>query len=105
MKPKSTVGIEASGRHDDLSRLDQMLMGAAQTFGPEIMTFFNMSEYLGRRAAALGLNPEQLIRSEEEVQQERQNAMRMQLAQSLGPKALEVAGPQIMDAAAAQEAG
>ncbi len=105
VKPKITVGIEALGRHDDLSRLDQMLLGAAQTFGPEIMSFFNMSEYLGRRAAALGLDPEQLIRSEEEVQQERQRAMQMQLAQSLGPKALEVAGPQIMDAAAAQEAG
>ena len=97
LRPKITVGLEQMGRFEELNRLDQMLAGAAQNFGPSAMTYFNMPEYLARRAAALGIDPEALIKTQEEVQEEQQAQMRMQMAQTLGPKAIEVGGERMMD--------
>ena len=91
--PAIVTGIEALGRGNDLNRLDIYLQGIAQMLGPEgLSQYVNMSEYMSRRASALGIDTDGLIRSEEEVagmMQQQQQAEAMKVAtQSLGPNAV-----------------
>ncbi len=93
VSPVVITGIEALGRGNDLTKLDLFIQGAAATLGPEALArYVNIGDYFNRRAAALGINPKGLIKSEEEMQAEMQQAQMMQMAQSLGPKALDVGG-------------
>ena len=91
--PAIVTGIEALGRGNDLNRLDIYLQGIAQMLGPEgLAQYVNMSEYMSRRASALGIDTDGLIRSEEEVagmMQQQQQAEAMKVAtQSMGPNAV-----------------
>ena len=90
--PKDTVqpiiitGVEALGRGNDLSKLDMLIQGIAQ-FGPEmLMQYMNMSDYIARRATALGIDTEGLIKSEEQLAKEKQQQQMMAMAQQLGPE-------------------
>jgi hypothetical protein len=97
ISPTIITGIEALGRGSDLNRLDLYLAGIAQTLGPQaIQEYINVSEYLSRRAASLGIDRKGLVRTEEELATMRQQAQMAQMAQAAGPQA-------IADAAAAQE--
>jgi len=88
--PMVVTGIEALGRGNDLNKLDSFIAGIGQMLGPEaVQQFVNMSEYLDRRAAALGIDTKGLIKSQEELQQEAQQAQQMQMMQQLGPQAME----------------
>lgn len=96
VRPKIVTGLEALGRGQDLNRLDIFISGAMQTLGPEaILKHLNMADYLTRRATAVGIDTEGLIRSEEEVQQQEQQMQQqqqmMQMAEKLGPSAITAA--------------
>lgn len=66
--PRIVTGMEALGKGQDLAKLDQLLAGAAEIFGPEeIKKRVNPSEYFKRRAAALGVDPGGLILTDEEI--------------------------------------
>tara|TARA_R110002020_G_scaffold197481_9_gene398581 strand:+ start:4613 stop:5875 length:1263 start_codon:yes stop_codon:yes gene_type:complete len=83
--PAIVTGIEALGRGNDLNRLDIYLQGIAQTLGPEaIGQYINIREYMDRRASALGIDTDNLVRTEEELammqQQQQQAAMGQQVA-------------------------
>lgn len=98
VEPTIITGIDALGRSHELARLDAFLGGALQTFGPEvIVSYVNISDYLRRRAAGLDLDPEGLIFSEQEVQQQKQ-AMAMQ---SIAEKATGPVIKAVSDAATA----
>ena len=97
ISPTIITGVEALGRGSDLNRLDLYLAGIGQTLGPQaIQEYINVSEYLSRRAASLGIDRKGLVRTEEELATMRQQAQMAQMAQAAGPQA-------IADAAAAQE--
>jgi hypothetical protein len=88
--PMVVTGIEALGRGNDLNKLDSFVAGIGQILGPEaVQQFVNMSEYLDRRAAALGIDTKGLIKSQEELQQEAQQAQQQAMMQQLGPKAMD----------------
>lgn len=88
--PMVVTGIEALGRGNDLNKLDSFIAGIGQILGPEaVQQFVNMSEYLDRRAAALGIDTKGLIKSQEELQQEAQQAQQQAMMQQLGPKAMD----------------
>lgn len=92
IKPMVVTGIEALGRGNDLNKLDSFIAGIGQMLGPEaIQQFVNMSEYLDRRAAALGIDTKGLIKSQEELQQEAQQAQQQQMMQQLGTTAMDTA--------------
>ena len=60
--------------------------------GPQVVSqYVNVSEYLERRASALGIETDGLIRSQEEIQAEMQQAQQMQMMQKLGPEAMKSA--------------
>ena len=61
----------------------------AQTVGPEALgTYLNVSDYLKRRATALGVDTEGLIRTEEEIAAQQQQSQQMAMLEKLGPQGI-----------------
>ncbi len=80
------TGVDALGRGQDLNRLDAFIAGIGQIFGPEaVQQYVNISEYLTRRAASLGINPEGLVRDQEDIAAESEQAQMMQMVQNAAP--------------------
>jgi len=81
VKPTIVAGINALGRGQDRDSLTQFLTVLANTLGPDaIGQFINTDEVIKRFAAAQGIDVLNLVRSMQEVQQERQAAMEQQMA-------------------------
>jgi hypothetical protein len=79
--PAIVTGIEALGRGNDLNKLDVYLAGIAQVLGPQVLSqYVSISEYMSRRASALGIDTEGLVRTEEEIQAQMQQAQQAQVA-------------------------
>ena len=100
VNPVIITGIEALGRGHDLQKLDMFLQGAAQVVGPQaVAEFVNVGEYFKRRATSLGIKTTNLVKSDEDLQAEKEQAMQMQqqdkMMQSLGPNAMKVMGEQL----------
>ena len=73
------AGVNALGRGQDRESLGQFLQILAQTIGPEaIANFINTDELIKRFAAAQGIDILNLVRSMEQVQAERQQAVQQQ---------------------------
>jgi hypothetical protein len=89
VKPTIVTGVEALGRGNDLQKLDLFLAGANQIVGPQaVAEYVNVSDYFKRRATALGIETEGLIKTQEEIQQAMQQAQMMEMAQKLGAPAV-----------------
>lgn len=79
VRPTIVVGVDAIGRAAELEKLDTMLAGMGQMFGPEALgSMINVDEYLRRRATALGVQTDGLVKTAEQRQQEQQQAMMQQ---------------------------
>jgi len=62
----------------------------AQSLGPEVLQqYVNLQDYIKRRATALGIDTEGLIKSEEQIAQEMQQAQMAQMAMQAGPNAIQ----------------
>lgn len=86
IEPMIITGVDALGRGQDLNRLDAFIAGIGQIFGPEaVQQYVNISEYLTRRAASLGINPEGLVRDQEDIAAESEQAQMMQMVQNAAP--------------------
>ncbi|MFN4278312.1 MAG: portal protein [Ferrovibrio sp.] len=93
VRPTIVTGVEALGRGHDLNKLDTFLAGARDTLGPEVVAqYVDISDYLTRRAAALGIDTEGLIRSQEEVAQAAQQQQQMALMERVAPNAVNAFG-------------
>ena len=107
VSPAIITGIEALGRGNDLNRLDFFLQGMAQTVGPEMISqYVNMGEYIKRRATALGIDTQGLIKTEEQLMAEMQQQQQDAVVQQFGGQAMDIASKQGIDMrqAAAEEA-
>lgn len=82
VKPVIITGMEALGRGNDLNKLEQFIQPLLQS--ELLMSRVNIEDYLKRRATSLGMDIKGLIKSEEEIQQEQQQA----LMQQMGPDML-----------------
>jgi hypothetical protein len=95
INPVIITGVEALGRGNDLQKLDMFLGGVAQMFGPQVVQqYINPSEYLKRRATSLGIKTAGLVKSEEQLAQESQQAMQAQMVQQLGPSGIKAMSDQ-----------
>jgi hypothetical protein len=93
VKPTIVTGIEALGRGNDLNKLDMFLAGANQVVGPAaVAQYVNVGDYFKRRATALGIETEGLIKTDEEIQQAAQQAHQQEMMLKLGAPAV---GPAI----------
>lgn len=97
VKPVIVTGIEALGRGHDLSKLDAFVAGSEQILGPQVVAqYLNVSNYLIRRATALGLETKDLIRSQEEVQAQQAQAAQASMAEKVAPEAVRQIGNAVM---------
>jgi hypothetical protein len=90
VKPTIVTGMEALGRGHDLRKLDLFVQGMAQALGPEVLQqYVNLQDYIKRRATALGIDTEGLIKTQEQIAQEMQQAQMQQMMMQAGPAALQ----------------
>lgn len=95
IEPVIVTGVEALGRGNDLAKLDALVNGIVQLFGPDgARTYLNPSELISRRAVALGINTEGLVPSQEEIQAEQQQMQQQALAEKMAGPAVN-AGAQL----------
>lgn len=86
VKPMVTTGLEALGRGHDLNKLTQFIQQLAP-LGPEVIAqYMNVGDYISRVGTSLGIDTEGLVKSEDQIAQERQQAALMQMAQQVGPE-------------------
>jgi hypothetical protein len=87
VKPTIVTGMSALGRGNDRYKIDQFLIGLAQTVGPEaIPKYVNLLELIKRRAVADGIDIKGLIKTEQELQEEAQAASQQNLAAQAAPE-------------------
>ena len=89
VKPVIVTGIEALGRGNDLNKLDLFVAGVGQSLGPQaVAQYINIDVYLSRRATAIGIDVEGLIKTPEQLAAEKQQAQMMQMTSELGPSGI-----------------
>ena len=97
VNPVIITGVEALGRGNDLQKLDMFLGGAAQIVGPEaVAQYVSVGEYFKRRATSLGIKTDGLVKSEEQIAQETQQAQMMQMTEQLGPSGIKAMSDQAL---------
>ena len=95
---KIVAGINALGRGQDRDALIMFITTIAQTMGPEALAkYLNADEAIKRLAAAQGIDYLNLIRTQEELQQELQKQQQMAAQQELVKQTGQIAGAPLMD--------
>lgn len=103
VKPVVSVGLAAVGRGNDLEKTARFMTILQQTLGPEgITTYVMPSELIRRLAASMGMDIIGLVKTEEQLAAEQQQAQQMALAQQA--MAAGMADPQKLANAAATTA-
>lgn len=98
--PAIVTGLEALGRGSDLAKLDQLIQGTAQELGPAaVAEYVNPGALIRRRATALGIDIPGLIRSDEEVAANQQNAQQQTLLEKGASADRKAAGDERLAAA------
>jgi hypothetical protein len=83
VKPTIVTGMEALGRGQDLNKLAQFL-NYLQPLGPQVIASeMNVTDYIDRLGASLGIDTNGLIKSAEQKAQEQQAAMQQQQGQMM----------------------
>jgi len=102
--PAVVTGLEAIGRGNDLQNLDALLAGVAEIFGPEAVgRYVNAGEYIKRRGAALNVDTDGLINSEDDLAAQDQQAQMQQLMQQAAPEAIKQVGNSVAQSQETQE--
>lgn len=105
VRPAIVTGLEALGRGHDLQKLDTFVAGALNTFGPEIVTkYIDIRDFLTRRAVAVGLNVEGLVKSADVIAQEDAQQQQSAMAATLGGPAISAMSKMLPQMMAGQEA-
>ncbi len=97
VKPTIVTGFEALGRDAEANKMSMFLEKGNAIFGPEVMAqYMNVGNVLKRFGVGFGLEIKDIIRPEEDVQAERQQAQQQAQAQeamkALGPEGMKQAG-------------
>ena len=84
VKPTIVAGVNALGRGQDRQSLIEFMTTIAQTLGPEAMQqYINTDEVLKRLAASQGIDVLNLVKSQEQIQQENAQQQQQMAQQSL----------------------
>ena len=98
VRPTIVAGVNALGRGQDRESLTQFIMTISQTLGPDaLMRFINPSEAIKRLAASQGIDVLNLVKSEEQMQQEMAATQQAETQKSLVDQAGQLAGTPLMD--------
>jgi hypothetical protein len=92
VKPMITTGVEAIGRGQDLTKLSGLLQDI-QVLGPQtISQYLNIGDYIKRCGVGRGIDMKGLVRTEEEIAQQQEQAQQQNMMQTLGPNAVNQLG-------------
>ena len=98
VRPTIVAGVNALGRGQDRESLTQFVGLIAQTMGPEAMAqFLDPSEFIKRLAAAQGIDILNLVKTQEQMQQEAQQLQQAQGQQALLAQAGQLARAPMFD--------
>ena len=98
VRPTIVAGINALGRGQDRESLAQFFTVIAQTLGPEAVTqFLNVDEAIKRLAAAQGIDALNLVKSMQEVQQDRQGNFQQAQQMELTKQTAALASTPLLD--------
>ena len=98
VRPKIVAGINSLGRGQDNEALTRFIGTIAQTLGPEaLMKFVNPSEAIRRLAAAQGIDVLNLVKSPEQLEEQKALQMQDQANLDLVKQAGQFAGTPLMD--------
>ena len=98
VKPTIVAGINALGRGQDRESLTAFIGTIAQTMGPEaLQRYINPEEAIKRLAAAQGIDVLNLVKTTQQLQQEKQEGMQQQMQQSLMDQAGQLASSPMAD--------
>lgn len=104
VSPSITTGVEALGRGHDLDKLDMFLKGMMDAVPAELLSeYINFSDYITRRATALGIDTEGLVRSEQDVMAARQAQAEAMMQQQMAQQGIQTAGKVIEQGAMSNE--
>lgn len=96
--PTIVTGMEALGRTAELQKLDMFIQSLAALGEDQLMKFVNISELIKRRATALQIETDGLIKTPEELEAEAQAAQQQQMQQQMMSGAIPNATKAIGDA-------
>lgn len=92
-RPVIITGIEALGRGIDQRNLRAFAADIVNTFSAEVaMRYLKGTEYIKRAAASYGIDTGGLVKTDEEIAEEQQQAMMMEAMNRLGPQAINSLG-------------
>ena len=98
VRPSIVAGVNALGRGQDRESLTAFVTTIAQTLGPEaLMQYINADEAIKRLAAAQGIDVLNLVKTQEQIQQEMQQAQAQQAQQAMVEQAGQLAGSPMAD--------
>ncbi len=98
VRPKIVAGINALGRAGDREALTVFVQTIAQTLGAEaLLRYINPSEAIKRLAASQGIDVLNLVKTEQQLQQEVQQAQQQQVQGELIKQAGQFANAPMMD--------
>jgi 23S rRNA pseudoU1915 N3-methylase RlmH len=98
VRPQIVAGVNALGRGQDRESLTQFVGTIAQTMGPEaLMRYVDPSEYIKRLAAAQGIDVLNLVKTNQQLQQEMQAQQEAAQQQELMKQAGKFASAPMMD--------
>ena len=98
VRPKIVAGINSLGRGQDNESLTRFMATIAETLGPEaLIQFIDPSEAIKRLAAAQGIDVLNLVKSQEQLDQEKAMLQRDSAQQSIVDQTGQLAGTPLMD--------
>ena len=98
VRPRIVAGVNQLGRGMDAAALTQFMGTVAQTLGAEaILKYINPSEAIKRLAASQGIDVLNLVKTDEQLGQEMQQAQQQQAQQALVNQAGQLASSPAMD--------
>ena len=104
VRPKIVAGVNALGRGQDRESLNMFIGTIAQTLGPEaLMRYINPEECIKRLAAAQGIDVLNLVKSREQMAEEKGEAMQNQQSQTLLEQAGQFANSKLADSENVQQ--
>ena len=104
VRPTVVAGINALGRGQDREALTQFVGTIAQTLGPEaLMAYINPEEAIKRLAAAQGIDVLNLVKSQQQMAEEKEEKMQIKQNQTLLEQAGQFANSKLADGANLQD--